>query len=319
MNKVLDLKKYFIEATQLAAISCHGFKGKKDKNAADQAAVNSMREVFKRAPCDGVVSIGEGEIDEAPMLYIGESLGTMINKNDAIKADIAVDPLECTRNCAFDLPNAITVLAIAPRDTLLNAPDTYMNKIVGGKDLIGHISLNKTVEDNLIICAEVLKKDISNISVIVLDRPRNQYIIDAITAMGAKYELIGDGDIMGSLRVVSGEADMLLGIGSAPEGVITATAIKGVGGVFEGQMKPHDDITLSRTKKMLGEKYNKIWTCDELCSSNDSIFVATGVCDGWIKGVEESDSYYLTTTCVIDVNQKTMNFVKEKFPIIINN
>ena len=317
MNKILDLKEYFIEATQLAAISCHGLKGKKDKNAADEAAVNSIREVFKRTPFDGIIPIGEGEIDEAPMLYIGEHLGTMIDKSNAVKADIAVDPLECTKNCAFDLPNAITVLAIAPRNTLLNAPDTYMNKVVGGKDLVGYISLNNSIEDNIKICSKVLEKKTSDIVVIVLDRPRNQYIMDAVTSIGAKYELISDGDIMGSLRVICGEADMLMGIGSAPEGVITATAVKGMRGVFEGQLKPHNNSTLERTKKMLGENYDKIWTSDELCTSDDSVFVATGVCDGWLKGVEKSDTYYSTTTCVIDVDKKTMNFVKEKFPISI--
>ena len=149
MNKILDLKEYFIEATQLAAISCHGLKGKKDKNAADEAAVNSIREVFKRTPFDGIISIGEGEIDEAPMLYIGEHLGTMIDKSNAVKADIAVDPLECTKNCANDDPNAMTVMALSPRGDLFRAPDTYMNKLVTSRLYKDVVSLDFSIEDNI--------------------------------------------------------------------------------------------------------------------------------------------------------------------------
>ena len=216
-QKFLNL---FIKATEHAAIGASKFIGKKDKIAADKGAVDQMRRELNKINMEGTVVIGEGERDDAPMLFIGEELG---DKTSDIKIDIAVDPLECTNHCAYNLPDSISVLAAAPKDALMGAPDTYMNKLCGSKELIGHVSLENSVSENLFGAAKALNKNNDDLKVIVLDRDRHIDLIAEIRAFGVEPILIKDGDVAGGLRAVEKEVDLLYGIGAAPEGVITAT------------------------------------------------------------------------------------------------
>ena len=239
-----DLAHHFLRATEQAAIASGKFKGLNDKNKADDAAVNAMRKVFDSIPVHAVVAIGEGEMDKAPMLYIGEEMGMGVHDLSMPKVDIAVDPLECTAHCAENLPNSICVLSIAPRGSLLHAPECYMDKIAGSAELKGHVSLDKTVEDNIKSISSVTGKDLKDIKVIILNRPRNKNTINTLIDLGVQLDLIQNGDIVGAMRAVNGDADLLLGIGSAPEGVISAVAVKGLKGVFQGRMWFHEKLSL---------------------------------------------------------------------------
>ena len=210
----------------------------------------------------------------------------MGNPESDLKIDIAVDPLECTNHCAKDLPDALSVLAAAPRGALLNAPDTYMNKLCGSSKLIGHIALDNSVEDNLSLAAKALQKNISELKIIVMDRDRHIDLISTLKDLGVQPILIGDGDVSGGLKAAEGSVDLLYGIGAAPEGVITATAVKAMGGFFEGRLHFMDESFKERALKMLGSDINNLWSADDLCRSNDSFFIASGVCSGWIPGVK---------------------------------
>ena len=216
-----------------------------------------------------------------------------------VKIDIAVDPLECTNHCAHDLPDAISVLAAAPKGSLMGAPDTYMNKLCGSKALKGHVSLTQSVSENLSATAQALNKDIHDLQVIVLDRDRHQDLIADIHSAGANTVLIKDGDVAGGLRAVEGEVDLLYGIGAAPEGVITATAVKALDGFFEGQLHFYDAEFEQRASQMLGDDIHKIWSADELCTSQDAFFVASGICSGWLPGVKFHDNKAIVSSRVI--------------------
>ena len=183
MNSILEYKKYFIRATENAAIACAQLRGCNDKNKADQAAVNGMRVTLKDSPVDVRVAIGEGEIDEAPMLYIGEKLGTKIKDDQILSLDIAVDPLECTKNCANNSPNAMTVMAVSERNHLFRAPDTYMNKLVVGKISKDVVSLDYSIKENISNISNEMNKPINKLKAIVLDRERNQYIVDELNEL----------------------------------------------------------------------------------------------------------------------------------------
>ena len=286
MPRLKELAPYFLRATEQAAIACGKLRGCRDKNRVDDAAVKSMRSVFDTIPVHARVAIGEGEMDKAPMLFIGEELGMGIIDPSMPQVDIAVDPLECTSHCAFNLPNSICVLAVAPRGTLLHSPECYMDKIAGSAPLKDRISLGFSVEKNINSVSEILKKPIQDVKVIILDRPRNDEKINMMKQMGVNVELIQNGDIVGAMRAVDGDADLLLGIGSAPEGVITATAVKGLNGVFEGKLYFHKPSFQERAEEHLQNDAHKIWNTDTLCSSENALFVATGVCDGWLPGVQ---------------------------------
>ena len=301
MGPVAELVPEFLRATEAAAIAAGRMRGCGDNKAADAAAVAAMRAVFGTIAFDGRVAIGEGERDEAPMLWIGEPLGSRQGDPEAVAVDIAVDPLECTNNCARNEPDALAVMAAAPRGALLHAPDCYMNKIAGPPELAGHVSLDAPVADNLAAAADVLGKPLSEVRVIVLERSRHERLIAEIRAAGARLWLIGDGDIAGALRAASGEADLLMGIGAAPEGVIAATALRGIGGVFEGRLHFHEPEFRARAVEMLGDDVDRLWQRDELCTSDDAVFVATGVCDGWLPGPRAGEGGTVTTSRVISV------------------
>ena len=311
MALVSGLSNYFLEACEQAAIASADWRGKGDGKAADAAAVEAMRKTFDKVPFNGRVAIGEGERDEAPMLWIGEPLGSMQGDLDALAVDIAVDPLECTTNCATNSPNSISVLAAAPRGTLLHAPDCYMDKIAAGPELIGEISLEGSVSWNLEQAASKLDKPISELNVVALDRERHNQLFKEINDVGAKLHLMSDGDVSAALWAAepSGPYDLLLGIGAAPEGVITATAIEGIGGIFEGRLKFKDFEEEERASKMIDDDLHKVWKSDELCKSNDALFVATGVCTGYLPGVEVTEKGTKTTSQIIDVYNKEIKLI----------
>ena len=310
MGKVSELAHHFLDAVDMAAIASARWRGKGDKIAADAAAVEAMRATFDNVPFDGRVAIGEGERDEAPMLYIGERLGCELGNPDVAAVDIAVDPLECTNNCADNLPNSIAVLAAAPRGTLLHAPDCYMDKIAAGPEMEGYIALDAGIEYNLEQVASVMDKPIEEVRIIALDRPRHSDLIKEINRVGAQLTLLSDGDIAAALWAArpEGEHDMLLGIGAAPEGVITATAIRGIGGVFEGRLVFRSDEEQARAGEMIDDDLTRLWSAEDLCQSEDAIFVASGVCDGYLPGVKINDDGSIQTYAeMIDVNSKIVS------------
>ncbi|MAP59105.1 MAG: fructose-bisphosphatase class II [Euryarchaeota archaeon] len=310
MGRVSELANHFLEAVDQAAIASAKWRGKGDKMAADAAAVEAMRLTFDNVPFDGRVAIGEGERDEAPMLYIGEQLGCKIGNPNVAAIDIAVDPLECTNNCADNLPNSIAVLAAAPRGTLLHAPDCYMDKIAAGSEMEGQISLDGGVAYNIEQVASVLDKPVDEVRIIALDRPRHRDLFREINEIGAKLHLLSDGDIAAALWAArpEGDHDMLLGIGAAPEGVITATAIRGIGGVFEGRLVFRSDEEKARASGMVDDDLTRLWTAKDLCQSDDAIFVASGVCDGYLPGVKiDEDGTTHTFAEMINVESKQLS------------
>ena len=300
-----DLADHFVQATEAAAVAASKWRGLGDGKAADGAAVEAMRAVFDNVPFDGRVAIGEGERDDAPMLWIGEPLGSLQGQAGAPSIDIAVDPLECTNHVAFHKPNAMAVLAAAPRGTLLHAPDCYMDKIAGPAEMEGHISLEADVAYNVEAACSVLDKHSSLLKVVVMDRPRHEDLIRDLKQHDVDVMLIGDGDIAAALNAAdpNSEIDMLMGIGAAPEGVITATALRGLKAPFEGRLIFKNDGHRERAEVMIEDDVDRLWGRDELCSSDDSIFIGTGVCPGRTRGVEETeDGRHSVHSEVIDVS-----------------
>jgi len=309
MNKVTDNYQIYLEATEKAAIAAAKLRGNNDGKAADKAATDAMRSVLKKSKILTRVVIGEGERDDAPMLFIGEELG---NQSSSLKIDIAVDPLECTNHCANNLPDALAVLAASEKDSLLHAPDTYMNKLCGSSSLVGKISLEKSVKFNLDETAKALKKNKADLKIIVMDRNRHKELIKEIKNEGVEPILIGDGDVSAGLKAAEGKVDLLYGIGAAPEGVITAAAVKSLGGFFEGKLFFKDENFKIRALKMLGDKIDKVWTADELCTSNDTFFVASGVCSGWIPGVKfEGEKATVTSKIIFADSKKNLIITNE--------
>jgi fructose-1,6-bisphosphatase II len=302
-----DLEKYFLDATESAAIAAAAWIGLNDGKAADGAAVEAMRSVFDTVPFDGRVAIGEGERDDAPMLWIGEPLGSMQGNPEAMSIDIAVDPLECTNHVAFNLPNAMAVLAAAPRGELLHAPDCYMDKIAGSPELIKEISLEAGTSYNIESAASVLGKKSNELKVVVMDRPRHVELIKELKEYDVNIKLIGDGDVTAALNAAdpNSDIDMLMGIGAAPEGVITATALRGLGAPFEGRLVFKNEGHRERAERMIDDDIEKIWDRDELCSSDDALFIGSGVCDGRTKGVRSNEEgMYVVQSEIIDVKNK---------------
>ncbi len=276
MERELSLE--FVRVTEAAALASGRLMGRGDKEAADQAAVDAMRSVFDTVNISGTVVIGEGEMDEAPMLYIGEQVGS--GSDPCV--DIAVDPLEGTNLVAKGLPNALSVVAIANRGCFLHAPDIYMDKIAVGPKGRGCIDLDAPVAENLARVAEGLKKDLEDMTAIVLDRERHQHIIDETRKAGARVKLISDGDVSAAIAAAIEDTgvDILFGIGGAPEGVIAAAAIKILGGEMQARLAPEDDGDLERIREMGLEDPHKLLLLEDLVSGEDIFFAATGITDG---------------------------------------
>ena len=306
-----DLIPEFLKATEAAAIAASKWRGLGDGKAADGAAVEAMRAVFDSVPFDGRVAIGEGERDDAPMLWIGEPLGSKQGDSTAPSIDIAVDPLECTNHVASDLPNAMSVLAAGPRGSLLHAPDCYMDKIAGPAEISGVTSLEANVDYNIEGASGALGKRPEEMQVVVMDRPRHEGLIRDLKNLGVKPILIGDGDITAALNAAdpNSEIDLLMGIGAAPEGVITATALRGLDAPFEGRLVFKNDGHRERAEKMIDGDIERIWARDELCSTDDSVFIGSGVCDGRTKCVEIlEDGSHRVNSEIIDVNSNNHYF-----------
>ena len=312
-----DLVPDFLKATEAAAIAASKWKGLGDGKAADGAAVEAMRSIFDRVPFDGRVAIGEGERDDAPMLWIGEPLGSLQGDPSALSIDIAVDPLECTNHVAKDLPNAMAVLAAGPRGSLLHAPDCYMDKIAGPAEIIGEVSLEADPTYNVEAASSALGKMPEQMNIVVMDRPRHENLIRELKHLGVEPLLIGDGDVAAALNAADSESeiDMLMGIGAAPEGVITATALRGLEAHFEGRLVFRNDGHRERAEKMVDGDIERIWLRDDLCQSDDSVFIGTGVCDGRTNGVQEtSDGSYKVQSEVIEVHSKSHRIVETIIP-----
>lgn len=308
MDRNLALE--FVRITEAAALACSQLTGRGDSNAADQAAVNAMRKAFEDISIDGTIVIGEGERDEAPMLYIGEKVGKAGRENPQM--DIALDPLEGTSICASGGVGALSVIAVADKGNFLHAPDTYMDKIAVGPGAASVVSLSATPEENIEAVAKALNKTVENVTVVILERERHNQLIARVRKMGARLFLIGDGDVSAGIATSWKETgiDMLLGTGGAPEGVITAAALKCLGGDFLGQLKWRSEAEMKRAMEMGVENPEKVYTRDEL-AKGDVMFCATGVTDGpLLKGVRYlANRRILTQSVVMRSKTGTIRFI----------
>ncbi len=299
-----------VRVTEVAAIAAARLMGRGGKNESDQAAVDAMRRAFDTLHIDGTVVIGEGERDEAPMLYIGERVGKREHGSPSV--DIALDPLEGTNLCAYGRPGAISVVAMAGSGDLLNAPDTYMDKLAVGPKARGAIDLAKSPTENLRRIAQVTRRQVEDLTVIVLDRPRHEALIKEVRAAGARIRLIEDGDVAGGIATCFEETgvDVLMGIGGAPEGVIAAAAIKSVGGDMQGRLRPRSPEEAERAKKMGIRDLDKIYTAEEL-ARGEVMFAATGVTTGdFLRGVRFFSGGAETHSVVMRSKTGTVRYVQ---------
>lgn len=281
MNRNLALE--FIRVTEMAAIASARYMGRGDEKIADQAAVDAMRSMLDSVEFDGVVVIGEGERDEAPMLYIGEKVGS----GTGPKLEIALDPLEGTTICANGGQNAISVMAIADAGNLLHAPDTYMQKIAVGPECVGAIDIDLSPTENLRRVAERKRCQVRDLTAVILDRPRHQDLIAEVRSTGARISLIGDGDVSAAIATANPNSgiDILFGVGGAPEGVIAAAALRCLGGEIQGRLKFRHQEEIDRAKKMGIANINQVLKIEDMAKGN-VMFCATGVTDGnFLDGV----------------------------------
>ena len=311
LNK--DLIKKLVKVTSRAAINCYHYLGKGDKKLADQAATDSMRNDLNDLDINGEVVIGEGELDEAPMLHIGEKLG----KGNGPNIDIAVDPLEGTNFAAKNLPGAISVLAISEKGNLFKAPETYMNKIAVSKDVpFDATDLDYSLKKNISNIAESKNKRIDELTVCILDRPRHKEIIEELKSFNVNLRLISDGDICGALLVSNNKykTDLFLGIGGGPEGVISAAALDAFGCKFQGRFIFDTDKDKERAKIMGIEDLDRKYELNEIIKG-DSIFCATGITSTeLLAAVKKENSKFITETLV--THKKTViEIVKSEEPI----
>ena len=304
-DKFLNL---FIKATEKAAIGASKFIGKKDKIGADKGAVDSMRRELNRINMDGTIVIGEGEMDEAPMLYIGEKLGTLKGP----EFDIAVDPLEGTKFTANDQPNAFSVIAVANKGNLLSAPDTYMEKIAIGSNLPRNLlDLDNSVEKNMKLLAEAKNKDISNLKVCVLKRSRHDHIVNELTKLKVCINFITDGDIAGVLSVIGDNPknDIYYSTGGGPEGVLAAAALSCYEGQIQGRLVLNDEERI-RAKKLGINDFSKKYNLEDM-AKGDIIFCATGVTNGDLtNGVKDLGNEYEVNTFALHKSKNINKIVK---------
>jgi len=303
-----SLTMELVRVTEAAALSSARWMGRGLNNEADDAATSAMRTVFDTIPMRGTVVIGEGEMDEAPMLYIGEKLGT----GNGPLVDVAVDPLEGTNIVARGSWNALSVIAIADGGNLLHAPDMYMKKIAVGPEAVGKIDINASTKKNLEAVARAKQKDVEDLLVVVLNRPRHETLIQEIREAGARIKLIQDGDVAAAINTAFDRTgvDVLMGIGGAPEGVITAAALKCLGGEIQGKLMPKNDKEKERCKKMGIKNIDKVYHMDDFCAGDDAIFAATGVTDGeLLKGVQFKGQNARTQTVVMRAKSGTVRFI----------
>ncbi len=315
MNKIdPKLLSKFIRVSERAAFGASKYRGKNDKIAADQAAVDEMRAELKKIEMKGKVVIGEGEMDEAPMLFIGEEIGT----GTGDELEIAVDPLEGTNFTAKNLPNAISVLAVAKQGGLLSAPDTYMEKIAVGSGLPKNIvDLDNSVEKNIQLLAEAKKTKPENITACVLKRSRHDKIVSSLKKLNVKINFIQDGDVTGVISVVdpSSSIDIYLGIGGGPEGVLAAAALDCLNGQMQTRLVLSDQEEINRAKKLGITDLNKKYNIEDMIKG-DVIFCATGVTDGdMLKGIKYKGDSFEASSFVLhksqNLSKKVTNTIKK--------
>lgn len=306
-----SLTMELVRVTEAAAVASGRWMGFGKKDEADDAATSAMRKVFDTIPMRGTVVIGEGEMDEAPMLYIGERLGL----GYLPEVDVAVDPLEGTNIVAKGLWNALSVVAVAERGHLLHAPDMYMDKLAVGPKAVGHVDIQAPIKDNLVAVARALGKDVNDLVVVVLDRPRHAGIIEDVRRAGARIKLIPDGDVAAAVNTAFPDTgvDLLLGSGGAPEGVLAAVALKCLGGEIQGKLLPEDEEQYRRCKEMGIDDPSRILTMDDLVKGDDAIFAATGVTDGeLLRGVRYKGTVATTHSIVMRAKTGTVRFIDGK-------
>ena len=305
-NKYID---QFINVTTKAALASYDFIGKKDKIAADKAAVDSMRTELNQLNVNGKIVIGEGELDEAPMLYIGEKVGT----TNGPEIDIAVDPLEGTNFAANNLPGALSVIAIAEKNNLFNAPETYMEKISAKVNEKGIIDLDYSVKENIFNLSEYLNKKPENITACVMDRPRHKDIINELNILGVNIKLISDGDVSGALLVTDDKygVDIFLGIGGGPEGVLASAALDTFECNFQGRFLFHTEKDKRRAHKMGITNLTKKYELDEIVKG-DSIFCATGITSGdLVSGIRTENNEFISETLVTHKSTGLKKIIKK--------
>ena len=298
-----------VRVTEAAALASARLMGRGDEKAADQAAVDAMRTAFNSMNMCGTVVIGEGERDEAPMLYIGEKVGNTCMNGAEI--DIALDPLEGTTLTATGGPNALSVIAIASKGNFLHAPDTYMEKIAVGPRAKGAIDITKSPTENLKNIAKALRVYVEDMTVVILNRPRHQKLIDEVRAAGARIKLIPDGDVSAAIATAKegSGVDVLMGIGGAPEGVIAAAAMKCVGGDMQGILRPRNNEEIERAKKMGIPDINRVYGIEDL-AAGDVMFAATGVTDGdYLSGVRFFGGGAETHSVVMRSKTRTVRYI----------
>ena len=311
-----DLSLHFLTVVEQAAIACAHTMGQGDRHKSDQVAVEAMRHCLDTVPIDGTIVIGEGERDEAPMLYIGEKVGIALKGTskdvDFPKVDIAVDPLEGTNLCATGAANAIAVLAASENGGLLHAPDLYMEKLVVGPSTKHAVSLDAPVAENLRAIARCLERDVADLVVIVLDRPRHETLVDQIRATGARIRLIGDGDLSAGIAaaVVGSGVHAVMGTGGAPEGVLTAAAMRCLNGEIFARLVVSKPEHEERCRAMGITDFKKVYTSKDLASGENIIFAATGVTDGTLmKGVRFFGDGTRTSSLIMQSKPARIRFI----------
>jgi fructose-1,6-bisphosphatase class II len=308
-----ELSLEFVRVVEEAAIDAARTMGRGDRHDADRAAVEAMRRVLETVPVAATIVIGEGERDQAPMLYIGEKVGLKKEYSDTVREiDIAVDPLEGTNLCATGTPGAITVLAASEHGGLLHAPDCYMEKIIVGPTSKGAVDLDAPVRDNLRAIARRMERNVEDLVVIVLDRPRHEKLIADIREAGARIRLIGDGDLSAGIAaaVVGRGVHAVMGIGGAPEGVLTAAALRCLNGEIQGRLVIKDAAQGERIRSMGIQDLKKVYSTQDLAPGNEIIFAATGVTEGsLLKGVRFSGDGIRTQSLVMTLSTRQVRFI----------
>jgi len=300
----------FLAVAQKAAVASYPWIGKMNKIEADNAGTEAMRTQLNSMSIRGTIVIGEGEMDEAPMLYIGEKLG----KGVGPEVDIAVDPVEGTTLMSTGQDNSIAVIAVASKGSLLHAPDMYMHKIAVGPKAKGSINIEAPFTENMKSVAKAMGKDVKDLNVMIQDRPRHEDLIQQVIAMGARVKFFSDGDVIGAVATaIDGMGiDILVGTGGAPEGVIAAAGIKSLGGDFQAKLAPRNNEEVTRCKMMGIENLDIVLTMDDLVKSDDCLFVATGITNGMLlKGVKEHNNGLLSShSFVTSSSSKSFQFIE---------
>lgn len=306
------LEQGFIRVTEQAAIAAAKTMGYGDRQRSDRVAVEAMRREIDAMEVDARVVIGEGERDKAPMLYVGEELGAARGRDDVVKVDIAVDPLEGTNLCATGTNDAVSVLAASERGGLLHAPDVYMDKIVVGPTARGRVHIDAPVGENLRAIARAFEREVSDLTVVVLDRDRHRQLIHDIRAAGARIRLIGDGDLSaGIAAAVRGTSvHAVMGIGGAPEGVLTAAAMRCLGGEIQARLRALNDEQRARLNDLGIDDLDRIYATEDLAHGDELLFSSTGVTDGeLLKGVRFFGGGVRTSTLFMSLSRKLIRFV----------